>query len=108
MLPPGIDPRLIAHNTPPHRTILRTLRIARQNYAQCFEAGLEDGGILSKNGAKGTLIDRPYRRFSHGWGWDPYVAVIRGFGLDHAGPQPKGPATARHAGTKWVGVRAGR
>ena len=53
------------------RTILRTWRIVRRNYAQYFEAGLENGGISPKNGARTALVGRPYRRFSHGWGWDP-------------------------------------
>jgi len=74
MWTPGIDPRLIAHNTPAHRTIWRTSRIVRQNYAQCFESRLEDGGILPKNRPRPALIGRPYRRFSHGWGWDPTSA----------------------------------
>jgi hypothetical protein len=34
---------------------LRTRRIGRQNYAQCFEACLENGGISSKNGVKTVL-----------------------------------------------------
>src|SRR5262245_28216813 len=73
MWTPGIDPRLIAHNTPARRTILRTSRIARQNDAQCFEARLENGGILLKNGARTALAGPAYRRFSHGWGWDPII-----------------------------------
>jgi len=71
MLTPGIGPRFIAHNTPAGRRTLRPLRIARQNYAQCFEARGENGGILSKKVGENGPAGLPYRRFSHGWGWDP-------------------------------------
>jgi hypothetical protein len=27
--------------------------------------------VSSKNGARPTVGSRPYRRFSHGWGWAP-------------------------------------
>ena len=50
---------------------MRPWRIGRQNYAQCFEARIENGGISSKNGVRTALLGLPYRRFSHGWGWDP-------------------------------------
>jgi hypothetical protein len=32
---------------------------------------------LSREGAKGTLVGRPYRRFSHRWGWDPFEDFLR-------------------------------
>jgi type I restriction enzyme, R subunit len=55
---------------------LRPWWIGRQNYAQCFEAGVENGGISSKNGVTTAPVSLPYRRFSHGWGWDPKFALI--------------------------------
>src|SRR5262249_10604529 len=67
----GIDLYLIAHNTPARETLLRTRRIARQNYAQCFEAGPENGGVFPEKPAPPALIGPPFRRFSHGRGWDP-------------------------------------
>src|SRR4051812_31017028 len=81
MLPLRIGPRFIARNTPARRRTLRTRRIARQNYAQCSEGRVEDGGILLKNRARTALVGRPYRRFSHGWGWDPW---LRASVLDHS------------------------
>ena len=77
MSTPGIGPCFIAQNTLARWRTLRTRRIGRQNYAQCFATGVENGGISSKNGVRTALVGFPYRRFSHGWGWDPLPCLRR-------------------------------
>jgi hypothetical protein len=52
MLTPGIGPRFLAQNTPARRRILRPLRHGRHNFAQCFEAWVENRGISPKNGVR--------------------------------------------------------
>jgi hypothetical protein len=39
-----------------------------------------------------TVEGVPYRRFSHGWGWDPYCATGRG-GAHGPAPDAEGDAT---------------
>jgi hypothetical protein len=78
MLTPGIGPRFLAQNTPARWRTLRTLRVVRHDFAQCFDAAVENGGISSKNGARTALVGLPYRRFSPTWGWDPYQDPLTG------------------------------
>src|SRR5689334_7136260 len=54
MSTPGIDPVVIAPNTPACGRRLRPWRVGRQNYAQCFETRLERGRLCRRTGP-----DRP-------------------------------------------------
>src|SRR4051794_21530254 len=55
MLTPGIDPVVIAPNTPACARRLRPWRIGRRNYAQWFEAGGENGRFGRITRARSTF-----------------------------------------------------
>src|SRR4051812_38417624 len=73
MLTPGIGARFIAPNTPARRRTLRPMRHGRQNYAQCVAAFFRFRPPWAPRPPRLTTDGGPYRRFSHGWGWDPFV-----------------------------------
>ena len=71
MLTPGIAPRFIARNTAVRTGTWRRIRHGRQNYAQCGAAPFHFEFPSAPNRPRLTADGAPYRRFSHGWGWDP-------------------------------------
>src|SRR3954453_1534456 len=71
MLTPGIGPRFIARNTPALGRTLRPIRHGRQNYAQYVAVFPRFRPPRTPNPPRLTTDGGSYRRFSHGWGWDP-------------------------------------
>src|SRR5262245_50415186 len=72
MLTPGIGPCFIAQNTLARRRTLRSLPHVRHDFAQYLGAPHRFGSFWRPSFPRMTVEGVPYRRFSHGWGWEPF------------------------------------